>query len=213
MDNDILGILVQKGLVQNLSDYQPDEALRRDVLFQGLREKLRKSLGEWPSIDGQDYFIPFHPDVKLLYYNDKLLSKPRTWHELERLILAHPERIAIQAHPGKAAAVTVFEWVTAMNGAPLNFEHPKTQEALTRLWNIAPSLWPGSKDLQFDTANSALITDRVAAVDNWTYGMKVVMAEFGKTHIKVTALPGNVPVLGGDVLAIPTKAPDKKRAI
>jgi hypothetical protein len=40
------------------------------------------------------------------------------------------------------------------------------------------------------------------------------MGNFGKTHMKVTALlPGRVPVLGGDVLAIPTKAPNKKMAI
>jgi hypothetical protein len=122
--------------------------------------------------------------------------------------------VAIQAHPGKAAAVTVFEWVTAMEGEPLTLADAGTQQAFTYLWNLAPFLAPESSTIQFDTANNVLITDKVSMVDNWPFGIKVVMGDFKKAHIKVT--PGvekSAHVLGGDVLAIPRGAPHPEWAI
>jgi trehalose transport system substrate-binding protein len=216
VDNDTLGILVQKGLVQELSHDQLDEVLPRDRLFQALQEKLR--------VAGRDYFVPFRPNVKLLYYNQDLLRKagysqpPTTWEELEQLVpkLASDGlgRVAIQAHPGKAAAVTVFEWITSMGGDPLRLDDEGAREAFKRLWNLAPNLAPESNDIQFDTANNVLITDKVSMVDNWTYGIKEVMGTFKKTHIKVTpGLRESAHVLGGDVLAIPKGAPHPERAI
>ena len=193
VDNDTLGILVQKGLVQELSQYQLDKALPRDTLFQALQKKLR--------IDGRDYFVPFRANVKLLYYNQDYAERagynqpPTT---LGRAGAARPRprlsrpvssgRVAIQAHPGKAAAVTVFEWVTSMGGNPLTLDDDEEHgRPLLYLWNLAPYLAPESTTTQFDTANNILITDEVAVVDNWTYGIKVVMGDFEKTHIKVTS--------------------------
>jgi ABC-type glycerol-3-phosphate transport system substrate-binding protein len=223
VDNDTLGILVQKGLVQDLSPLLHDAALPRDRLFQSLQEQLR--------IDGRDYFVPFHPNVKLLYYNEDLLNRagygqpPTTWDEWEQLArdlasqgLGH---VAIQAHPGKAAAVTAFEWVTAMGGDPRTLADAGAREAFKRLWNVAPVLYPASDTIQFDSANHVLITDRVAVVDNWPYSIKEVMGTYGKKNIKVTAgvrVTPEVPsvhVLGGDVLAIPAGISQerKERAI
>jgi ABC-type glycerol-3-phosphate transport system substrate-binding protein len=54
----------------------------------------------------------------------------------------------------------------------------------------------------------------VSVVDNWAYGIKVVMGDFEKKNIKVTpGWRGSVRVLGGDVLAIPKNAPHPERAI
>jgi maltose-binding protein MalE len=150
-DNDTLGILVQKGLVQELSPYLRDAALPRDPLFQRLQEKHR--------IDGRDYSVAFHPNVKLMYYNQAMLNKaghhqpPTTWEELERLARdLHNRasddpgswgRVAIQAHEGKAAAVTVFEWVTHERNP--DARDPGAREALG-LWNLAPYLTPNRQD-------------------------------------------------------------------
>jgi trehalose transport system substrate-binding protein len=215
VDNDTLGILVQKGLVQDLSPYLRDGALPRDPLFQDLQEKLR--------IDGRDYYVPFHPNVKLTYYNQAMLNKagkqpPTTSDELVKLAreLASDdrERVAIQAHEGKAAAVTVFEWVTSMGGDPLTLADAGAREAFKRLWALAPYLEPESNKIQFDTANNVLITNKVSVVDNWTYGIKVVMGDFEKTQIRVTpGMRGSVRVLGGDVLAIPKGARHPEQAI
>jgi ABC-type glycerol-3-phosphate transport system substrate-binding protein len=113
--------------------------------------------------------------------------------------------VAIQAHDGKAAAVTAFEWVKSMGGDPLTLKGPKAREAFKRLWKLAPYLEPESKNIQFDTANNFLIANKVSVVDNWTDGIKVVMGAHKKKNIKVTrGLPGSFHVLGGDVLAIPT---------
>jgi hypothetical protein len=103
-----------------------------------------------------------------------------------------------------------------MEGDPLTLEGPGAREAFERLWNLAPYLEPASTTIQFDTANNALITNEVSLVDNWTYGIKVVMGDLGKTDIKVTdRWPGNKRILGGDVLATPTGVPPerKERAI
>jgi ABC-type glycerol-3-phosphate transport system substrate-binding protein len=225
VDNDTLGILVQKGLVQPLSDDELEKVVPPDPLFQDLQAKLR--VGEW------DYFVPFRPNVKLVYYNQDMLSKaghpepPTTWDELKAVAqdlhnLASAKsdsrggRMAIQAHPGKAAAVTLFEWIESMEGDPLTLQGPKTREAFKRLWDLAPYLDPASTSIQFDTANQALINNEVSLVDNWTYGIKVVMKDLGKTEIKVTdRWPGSKRILGGDVLAIPTGVPPerKERAI
>ena len=68
----------------------------------------------------------------------------------------------------------------SMEGDPLNFADPRTQKALHRLRELAPFLWSGSKDLQYDSVINALSTDKVAAVDNWPYGIPV-MRDYGKT--------------------------------
>jgi ABC-type glycerol-3-phosphate transport system substrate-binding protein len=218
VDNDRLGILAEKGLVQDLSPSLGNAALPRDSLFQSLREKLR--------MDRRDCFVPFRANVKLMYYNQDMLKEvgyhqpPTTLEEWEQLARDLSSkglgRVAVQAHPGKAAAVTVFEWVTSQGGNPLTLDGPQARQAFMHLWNVAPYLAPESHNIQFDTANQVLITDRVAVVDNWTYGIKVVMGDFEKQSIHVApGVRGSVPVLDGDVLAIPTGVPQerKERAI
>jgi ABC-type glycerol-3-phosphate transport system substrate-binding protein len=156
-----------------------------------------------------------------MYYNQDLLSQadinelPRTWEAFDNIARKLDSkgrgRLAIQAHPGKAAAVTVFEWVKSMGGNPLTLDGPKARQAFEQLWNLAPYLAPESPEIQFDSANSVLIADQVAVVDNWTYGIKVVMRDHEKKNIKVTSgLQSSVHVLGGDVLAIPTGVPKER---
>jgi ABC-type glycerol-3-phosphate transport system substrate-binding protein len=147
---------------------------------------------------------------------------PATWEALRQLTqdLASDTavsrgRVAIQAHPGKAAAVTAFEWVKSMGGDPLTLADAGARQAFTLLWNLAPYLEPESTKIQFNTANDMLIDNEVAMVSNWTYGIKVVMENAGKTYIKVAhEWPEKSKfVLGGDVLAIPQGAPHPDLAI
>jgi trehalose transport system substrate-binding protein len=219
VDNDTLGILVQKGLVQDLSQYRPYEALIPATLLHPLEVGLR--------VDGRFYFVPFRPNVKLTYYNQDMLNKaghsqpPTSWEALLQIAqdLASADsasrgRVALQASPGKAAAVTAFEFVAAMGGDPLTLADAGARQAFTRLWNLAPYLEPESTKIQFNTANDMLISNKVSLVSNWTYGIKVVLENAGKTHIKVSPeWPGSTHVLGGDLLAIPQGAPHPERAI
>jgi trehalose transport system substrate-binding protein len=238
VDNDTLGVLIQKGLVQKIPDYEPDEMLQRDILFVSLQKKLRDALQEGlPNalqkdlpVGGQDHFVPFRPNVQLVYYNENMLKEvgytqlPTTWDADTLKQLAHQlaskpalRRMAIQAHPGKAAAVTVFELITSMGGGkPLEERKPLTlkeddagaQQAFKLLWDLAPYLERESTNIQFNTANDMLINNEVALVSNWTYGIKVVRENARKTHIRVSPswLKGGTRVLGGDVLAIPRGA-------
>jgi multiple sugar transport system substrate-binding protein len=226
VDNDTLGSLVDKGLVQPLSHDELEKVAPPDPLFQNVQGKL--------SIHGQYYAVPFRANVKLVFYNEDTLKEvkvdqpPETWKELTELAKKLHElasspgsrggRMAIQAHEGKAAAVTVYEWVKSMGGDPLTLdpEDDGVRQAFERLWNLAPYLERASTTYKFDSANKALFRNKVALVDNWTYGIKVVMGDLGKKGIKVTdRWPGSIRVLGGDVLAIPTGVPPerKERAI
>lgn len=60
-----------------------------------------------------------------------------------------------------------------------------------------------------------LINDDVTWVSNWSYGIKVVIENAGKTDIRVSSdwLKGGKRVLGGDVLAVPQRAPHPELAI
>jgi hypothetical protein len=79
---------------------------------------------------------------------------------------------------------------------------------------LAPYLEPESTKIQFNSANEMLISNKVSLVSNWTYGIKVVMENAGKTDIKVApGWPGSAQVLGGDLLVIPQGAPHPERAI
>jgi ABC-type glycerol-3-phosphate transport system substrate-binding protein len=217
VDNDKVGLLVQKGLVRELPQ-QLVKALPLDPLFQELLKKHR--------INGRYYAVPFHPNVKVLFVNQAMLDKagkklPTTKEELVQFVKAlytnRQGRMAIQAHPGKAAAVTVFEWVKSMDGDPLTLADDGARQAFKLLWKVAPFLASESDHLQFDTANQDLVTDKVAVVDNWTYGIKVVMRDYEKKNIEVTpgwVVPGlQKHILGGDVLVIPTNVPHPERAI
>lgn len=217
VDNDTLGTLVQKDLVEDLSRYKPYDELLPGTLLDPLKALVKPK----PDDHGRYYFVPFRPNVKLTYYDADTLRQagysqpPTTSEELEQLAHALPKRVALQAYPAKAAAVTVFEFVKAMGGDPLTLADEGARQAFTRLWNLAPVLAPESTTIQFDSANEMLIDDQVSVVSNWTYGIKVVMEIAGKTHIKVapTWLEGGTQVLGGDMLAIPKGAPHPERAI
>jgi ABC-type glycerol-3-phosphate transport system substrate-binding protein len=214
VDNDTLGILVQKGLVQDLSQYRPYAQLIPGALLASLKQLE-------PKVDGRYYFVPFRANVKLTYYDAEALQKagykqpPITWEALQQVAHALKGRVAIQAHPGKAAAVTMFEFVTAMGGNPLTLADEGARQAFTHLWNLAPYLASESTTIQFDSANEMLINDKISLISNWTYGIKVVIENAGKTNIRVSpgALEGGTHVMGGDLLAIPVGAPHPEQAI
>ena len=126
-------------------------------------------------------------------------------------------RVAIQGHPGPASAVTMVEFITAGGGDSLTLEGEKSAKALGFLQELAPFLAPDYAETRFDTANELLIDEVVYLVDNWTFGVKMVVIEAGKKEIKAyqgwEGPNGEFHVLGGDLLAIPKGAPHREKAL
>jgi len=214
VDNNILGILCGRGLVEEL----PDEVVPPNLL---------SSLHPLLKCEDKLCFVPFRPNVKIAFYNKQKFDKydlkpPRTWDELLAVAKVFHEkegvgRVAIQGYPGPATAVTVFEFVTAAGGNPLTLDDDESWRAFEFLKELELYLAPEYEETRFDTANELLISDVVYLVSNWPYGIKVVIEDAGKEEIKVYSgwrgPKGEAHILGGDVLAVPKGAPHKKKAI
>ena len=209
VDNNILGILVKKGLVEEISNYMEYEELIPLTLLPSLRSMLKS--------EDKFYFAPFRPNVKIVFYNKHKfdqygLDPPKNWDQLLQVAKVFKEkedvgRVAIHGYPGKASAVTVIEFVKTAGGNPLTLDDDGSKKAFAFLKELEPYLAPEYVETRFDTANELLIDDEVYLVSNWTYGFKVVVKDAGKKEIKVysgwNGPESEVHVLGGDVLSIP----------
>jgi trehalose transport system substrate-binding protein len=219
-DNNMLGVLGGKCLVQDLERYSRTQDLMPSMLI--------PSLSGLYSYKGsrQVLFAPYRANVMVAFYNkrkfDSLdLNPPRDWTELlnvARVLKEHDGvgRVAIQGYPGKPTGVTAFEFVSAAGGSPLTLNGQPSLDAFQFLKELEPYLARDYSRIRFDTANRALILDRVDLVVNWTFGIKVVIEQANKQDIDVypgwSGPAGQVQVLGGDVLAIPRGAPNSDKA-
>ena len=219
VDNNMLGVLAAKDLVEELPVDEEYLELVPESLMLSLRPLLR--------FEGTFYFAPFRPNVKIAYYNEEKfaqynLEPPRDWEELLEVARVFREeedvgRVAIQGEPGAATAVTLFEFVRAAGGDPLTLDDDGATDAVTFLQRLESYLAPEYKETTFNTANEFLIDDVVYLVDNWTFGIGVVVEDAGKKEIKAysgwSGPKGEVHVLGGDVLAVPKGAAHSDTAI
>ena len=221
VDNNILGLLVAKGLVQELSEYVKPEELLPATLLPSLRPIL--------TFNDKLYFAPFRPNIKITFYNkckfaEHGLKPPNNWKQLLEVARVFKEkervgRVAIQGYPGKTSAITVFEFVKATGGDPFTLDDDGSRDAFDFLQQLEPYLAREHVDTSFDTANELLIDNEVYLVSNWTYGIKVVIEDAGKEEIGVySGWEGpqrEFHTLRGDVLAIPKGArkPDAARKL
>jgi len=212
VDNNKLGLLAAKDLV---------EEVPADEYTKLYPESLMISLLPLRAFEGKFYFVPFRPNVKIAFYNEQKfaaygLEPPKDWDQLLE-VAKDGGCVAIQGEPGAAAAVTLFEFVTAAGGDPLTLDDDGSREAFAFLQDLAPYLAPEYVETTFNTANELLIDDQVYLVDNWTFAIKVVVEDGEKEEIKAysgwSGPEGEVHVLGGDVLAVPKGAPHADLAI
>jgi len=212
VENNKLGLLAAKDLV---------EAVPADEYNKLYPESLMLSLLPLRAFEGKFYFVPFRPNAKIAFYNEQKfaaygLEPPKDWDQLLE-VAKDGGHVAIQGEPGAAAAVTLFEFVTAAGGDPLTLDDDGSWEAVRFLQQLEPYLAPEYVETTFNTANELLIDDVLYLVDNWTFGIKVVVEDAGKEEIKAysgwSGPEGEVHVLGGDVLAVPKGAPNADLAI
>lgn len=215
-DNMQLAILVKKGLVQDLSAEEGE-----------IPEEVVPALIEAGRFDDRLYFMPYRPNIQIVYYNtDKFrkygLNPPRTWDELYAVAKAFYDhegigRVLIKAAGGIATTTQMYEFIVSAGGNPLTFNDQGTIDTFTFIQKLWRYVAPDSRKAKYDTSNDYLAREACYIMQNWPFGYRLLVKEYGKTNIMVYGgFAGPVRrahVVGGDVLGIPVGAPHRDLAL
>ena len=138
-DNMRLQELVDAGLVQALT---PAEAAMDPAIL--------PTLAAEGVIAGRRYFLPFRPNVQIVYYNTKKfdaygLTPPRTWDALLAVGQTFKEkegigRVLFQAVGGAPTVTQLYEWIVSAGGDPFDFASPGAQATFRFLHRLADLL-------------------------------------------------------------------------
>lgn len=215
-DNMQLAVLVKKGLVQDLSSEEKD-----------IPEAVVPALIEAGRFDDRLYFMPYRPNIQIVYYNtDKFkkygLTPPRTWDELYAVArVFHDQegigRVLIKAAGGIATTTQMYEFIVSAGGDPLTFNDQGNIDTFIFIQKLWKYVAPDSKRAKYDTSNDYLAREACYIMQNWPFGYRLLVKEYGKTNIMVYggfAGPARrAHVVGGDVLGIPAGAPHRHLAL
>jgi trehalose transport system substrate-binding protein len=215
-DNMRLQELIDAGLAQSLKDaeFPLDPAIPPVLASAGV-------------FDGHRYFLPFRPNVQIAYYNTKKfaaaeLTPPRTWDALRQVARTLKAkdgigRVLFKAVGGAPTVTQLYEWVVSAGGDPFDFSHPGTAATFRFLRELAPYLSPDSRRAKWDTTNDALAQESAYLAQNWPFGVRLLIRDYGKTDIGTySGWAGPVReahVIGGDVLGIPIGAAHRDLAL
>ena len=212
-DNLGLAVLVQKNLVEDLSDVE----IPSEVLESMVPEKF----------DDKQLFLPFRPNVRVAYANkDRLASAkvepPKTVQEFR----SSAEKLRAQAGSGKVtlslaegdpAAVTISEWIVSYGGNPLILNDAGSVAAfefLQKLWKdglLAQESLLG----KFDTEVDYLQGETAWLAQNWPFTSAELLKQdlLGKFEVYEgwTGPERAAHVVGGDVLGIPRGVTGKEK--
>ncbi len=205
-DNMRLQELVESGLAQVLDQAE----VRMDPA-------VLPALARAGVIDERRYFLPFRPNVQITYYNAKKfeaygLEPPRTWEELLRVARVFFEkegigRVLFMGVGGAPTTTQVYEWIVSARGDPLDFADAGTVRTFRFLEELAPYLSPDSRRAKWDTTNDALAQESAYLAQNWPFGIRLLVRDYGKREIRTysgwAGPEREAHVIGGDVLGIP----------
>lgn len=217
-DNVALTVLLERGLVQDVSAIPiPDEVI----------PQLRNMPGSRLGRSAERFFLPFRPNVRLMYANRQCLddvgaSSPTTAAQLldvgrQLKEAAARPRLTFSLKPWDPAAVTLSELVLSFGGDPLQLTSQGAGEAfsfLQRLWTdglLAENSWQG--DFASEVRN--LEDGSSCVVQNWSY-TSAQLSKAGRLPEFVVSAgwagpAGRYSVVGGDVLGIPKGITGKER--
>jgi trehalose transport system substrate-binding protein len=215
-DNIQLAILVRKGLVRDLSS--EERQIPGDV-FPALIEAGR--------FNGKLYFMPYRPNIQIVYYNKEKFQKyhvnpPRNWDELYGVAKTFYDhegigRVLVKAAGGISTTTQMYEFIASAGGNPLTLNDQGTVNTFTfiqKLWKYAA---PDSRRAKYDTSNDYLAREACYLMQNWPFGYGLLVKEYGKTNIAVYGgFSGPVRrahVVGGEVLGIPVGSPNPSLAL
>jgi trehalose transport system substrate-binding protein len=165
--------------------------------------------------------------VQITYYNTDVFNGrtyaiPETWDELldvaKRLKAAYQVgKVAVHGTLDTNTTAQVFEFVTAAGGEITTLNDAGSVKAFTFLQELYPYLSPETKKANWNTTNKFLSEDTLFLARNWPVGMQVIVQQNRKTNIKAYATwagpAGRATMIGGDVIAIPKRAPHQELAL
>jgi trehalose transport system substrate-binding protein len=205
-DNLALRVLVDRRLVQPLDDVTIPTAVTPEMV---------------PArFEGERYFLPFRPNVRVTYANDARMraaraTPPRTVEEL-RLVARQLKdaaggtpKVVLSLAQGAAATVTIAEWIVSFGGDPLVLNDGgsvRAFEFLQEMWGEG-LLVRESLLAKYDTVVDYLVGETAWLAQNWPF-TSGVLAEQGlldRFHV-YEGWRGPVRaahVVGGDVLGMP----------
>lgn len=215
-DNLALAVLVQKGLVEDLSSVDIPDGVTEALIPEKFEDK--------------QYFLPFRPNVRVTYVNKDRFSAadvepPKTIDEYKTVA----EKLMAEAGGGKVTlslanqpdtgplGVTVSEWIVSHGGNPLILNDDGSVQAFTFL----QGLWQDgvfakeSRLAKYDTEVDYLKGETAWFATNWPF----TTAELGKAGVleKFDVYEGwtgpsrAAHVVGGDVLGIPKGISGKQK--
>jgi len=215
-DNMNLAALINKDLVLDLSAYRnkiPPEVLSNLVTAGVFKNRLM--------------FLPFRPNVQIVYYNIAAfqrarLSLPRTWDDLLAVAKVFQGRdgvgrILLKGYGGNPTATQVYEFVLQAGGDPYAFNDAGCVRAFQFFQNLAPYLSPETNRAKWDTVNEIMARQEAYLALNWPFGVVILVKEYGLDFIGTypgwEGPAGAVHVIGGDVFGIPRNAQHIEKAL
>lgn len=215
-DNMQLAYLVYKNLVEDLSEHEKE-----------IPETVVSALLAAGKFNDKLYFMPYRPNVQITYYNSAKfrqanLEPPRNWDELYNVAQAfrlHQRvgKILFKAYGGVPTATQLYEWIVSAGGDPYSINDQGCVATFAFLQKLWPYLSPDSIRAKFDTSNEYLARESAYLMQNWPFGVKIIIEEYGKKEISTYhGFSGPVReahVVGGEVLGIPKGSPNKELAL
>jgi trehalose transport system substrate-binding protein len=213
-DNQSLRVLVDRNLVQDLSDVPLPASVLPSMVP--------------PRFDGRRYFLPFRPNVQVTYANTARFRQagaplPRTADELAavaRQLKAAGDglpRVTLSLAEGAGTAVTVAEWIVAFGGDPLVLNDAGSVAALEFLQGLWRDGLLSRESLvaKFDTQVDFLFGETAWLAQNWPFTSLVFAEQDVLDRFKVyVGWRGPVRaahVIGGDVLGLPAGVTGRQR--
>ena len=204
-DNLALAILVDKNLVEDLSDVElPD-----GVIESMIPERF----------DDKQYFLPFRPNVRIAYANRDRLSAanvqaPKTVQEFRTVAQtleseAGSGKVTLSLAEGDPAAVTISEWIVSYGGDPLILNDAGSVAAFEFLQGMWRDGLLARESLlgKFDTEVDYLQGETAWLAQNWPFTSAELLAQDLLSKFEVyegwEGPERGAHVIGGDVLGIP----------
>ncbi|MFC1577246.1 ABC transporter substrate-binding protein, partial [Candidatus Omnitrophota bacterium] len=177
--------------------------------------------------DGRLMFMPFRPNVQIVYYNKDAFAKyglkaPKSWDALLNVAKEFKEkeglgRVLLKGFGGNPTATQVYELILQAGGSPYSFNDKGCVAAFRFLKELSPYISVESKRAKWDTTNEILARKEAYIAQNWPFGVMVLVRRYGidsiGTYSGWAGPKGEHHVIGGDVFGIPSESRNKDLAL
>ena len=214
-DNLALAVLVDDGLVEDLSDVELPDGINQALIPQ--------------EFDGVPYFLPYRPNVRVAYVNngrfgEASVEPPTTVDEfidvagkLKAAAGGQPKVTLSLEETSGAAGVTISEWIVSYGGEPVILNDEGSVQAFTTLQQLWQDDLLARESLQakFDTEVDYLQGETAWLAQNWPF-TSAELADQGLLGEFTVYAGWSGPsrpahVIGGEVLGIPKGVTGKER--